>query len=134
MKLWIPAVTEQLKLTEDWEFPLFLERRNDALVARVDPTIGVVGYGRADESIGCCLPAGTILSISRHYIRSGRQSAWNSLTFIIKFTPGDKERPKYNKAATDPTPQKLKGARFWAKLSNVNEIVCEPIAEKDRVK
>lgn len=143
MNLWIPDIGDQIRLTEDWEFPLFRERRNDTMMTRVNPTIPPAGYSRCEESVGCCLPAGTVLKIDRVYIRSGAQKAWSSITFYVKFHPGDKDRPKYRKQiryATDrptnidPTPQKLKGGRFWAKLANVNEIVCEPIAEEDRLK
>lgn len=144
MNLWIPDTGDQLRLTEDWEFPLFQERRNDTMVTRVDPTIPPTGYNRSEQSIGCCLPAGTVLQINRVYIRCGKQKAWSSITFSVKFHPGDKERPKYVKqyvryatgdaTHVDPTPQKLKGGRFWAKLANVNEIVCEPIEEEDHIK
>jgi hypothetical protein len=151
MNLWIPDVGDQLRLVEDWFFPLFRERRNDGMITRVDPTFRPIGYRSSGESIGCCLPAGTVLQVDRVYIRSGAQRAWNSLTFYVKYHPGDKERPKYKKQSyvnydpwireedhrltnIDPTPQKLKGARFWAKLDSVNEIVCEPVTEKDRIK
>jgi len=142
MNLWIPDIGDQLRLTEDWEFPLFRERRNDTMMARVNPMIPPAPYSICEESIGCCLPAGTVLQVDRVYIRSGRQKAWSSITFYVKFHPGDKDRPKYKKqylycrdrpTNIDPTPQKLKGARFWAKLANVNEIVCEPIEEDDRI-
>lgn len=143
MKLWIPEVGDQFRLTEDWEFPLFRERRNDTMMARVSPMTRPAGYGNCAESVGCYLPAGTVLKVDRVYIRAGAQKAWSSLTFYVKFHPGDEDRPKYKKqyrysidepSHVDPTPQKLKGARFWAKLANVNEIVCEPIAEEDHVK
>lgn len=147
MNLWVPDVGDQFRLLEDWEFPLFREQRNDSLITRVNPPIGTSDYGRVDESIGCCLPAGTVLQVDRVYIRKGSANAWSSLTFIIKQAPGDKDKPKYKKQqrrwsysteqedrVTDPTPQKLKGARFWAKLPHVNEIVCEPIAEHERLK
>lgn len=144
MKLWIPDIGDQFRLTEDWEFPLFRERRNDTMVTRVNPAIAPVGYGRCEESIGCCLPAGTVLQVDRVYIRSGAQKAWSSITFFVKFHPGDEDRPKYvkqvryygrneDRPTVDPTPQKLEGARFWAKLAHVNEIECEPIAEEDRI-
>ena len=65
MNLYIPDIGDQFRLTEDWEFPLFRERRNDGLVTRVNPAIGPIGYGRCEESIGCCLPAGTVLQVDR---------------------------------------------------------------------
>lgn len=148
MNLWIPNIRDQFKLLEDWEFPLFLERRNDGLTTRIKPQIGTSTYHQSTQSIGCCLLIGTVLQVDRVYIRQGTSNAWNSITFYIKYAPDDKEKPKYIKQqqrrwtsssqqenpVTNPTPQKLKGARFWAKLMHVNEIVCEPIAEQDRVK
>jgi hypothetical protein len=63
--------------------------------------------------------------IDRVYIRKGRGNPWGSITFIVKRHPNDEGKPRK---------EKIKGARFWAKLAHVNEIVCEPIAEEDRVK
>ena len=139
MNLYIPDIGDQFRLTEDWEFPLFFEHRNNGLVTRVNPAIGPAGYGRCEESIGCCLPAGTVLQTDRIYIRSGSRKAWSSITFYIKYAPGDKEKSKYRKQPElttnmDITPQKLKGARFWAKLASVNEIEYEPIEEENRIK
>ena len=150
MKLWIPDIKDQLRLTENWEFPLFRERRNNSLTCRVNPRLEA-SYGRVEESIGCCLPKGTVLQVDRVYIRQGTSNAWSSVTFYIKHAPGDKDKPKFQKQTryygqpqpetssgyymnVDPAPQKLKGARFWAKLANVNEIECDPIADEDRVK
>jgi hypothetical protein len=138
MNLYIPDIGDQIRLTEDWEFPLFREHRNDSLITRIQPLVGNSGYGNSDESIGCCLPTGTVLQIDRVYIRKGSSNAWSSITFLIKQAPGDKEKPKFviqqqNSEITDPTPQKLKGARFWAKLAQVNEIEFEPIEEEDRI-
>lgn len=144
MNLWIPDIGDQLRLLEDWEFPLFRERRNDGLITRIQPTMGTSGYRDVKESIGCLLPAQTVLQVDRVYIRQGRSNAWSSITFYVKYAPGDEDKPKYKRQqwrygqtsepVTDPTPQKLKGARFWAKLPHVNEIVCEAIAEDERIK
>jgi len=147
MKLWIPKIKDQIRLTEDWEFPLFRERRNDSMTTRIKPTLGLaIGNQRVEESIGCCLLSGTVLQIDRVYIRSGSSSAWDSITFYVKFSPGDKDKPRhikqlqrwsrceYTPVVVDPEPQKLKGARFWAKLSSVNEVVCDIISEEDRIR
>lgn len=149
-QMWIPDIGYQFRLTEDWEFPLFLERRNDSLVGRLKPN---VLFGRNEnengESIGCAIPKGTVLQVDRVFIRQGSSNAWSSITFFIKYAPGDEDKPKpvkrpsyYSRAwdsestftNVDPTPQKLKGARFWAKLAFVNEIMFEPIPEDERVK
>jgi hypothetical protein len=120
MNLWIPDIGDQLCLTESWEFPLFLERRNNKLVQRVDPTVHMT-HGTVSESIGCQLPAGTVLQVDRVFIRQGQSRAYSSITFWIKLAPGDEEKQKS---------QRFKGARFWAKLMSVNEIVCDQLETK----
>jgi hypothetical protein len=51
------------------------------------------------------LPAGTELRVERVYIRLGSYAAYNSITFRV------------TKSNPDP---KLRGARFWAKLKDIN--------------
>lgn len=57
-------------------------------------------------------PKGSILKVSRIYIRNGQKN-FDSMTFFVKF-------PK------DFIPKKLSGRkRFWAKLENCNNIEFE---------
>lgn len=58
------------------------------------------------------LPVGTILTVDRIYIRKGAQD-FSSLSFWAQI-PMDKKR-----------------FRFWAKLSDVNEIECTVLDEKE---
>ena len=61
------------------------------------------------------MPARTILSFDRIYIRKGVE-AYDSVTFRI-----------HKKKGNCPNENFL-GTRFWAKLNDVNNIVCEVIA------
>ncbi len=66
------------------------------------------------------LPAGTVLSIDRIYIRKG-VGDFDSVTFFIKDCPDKSLAPK-----------KMKGkfvgsSRFWTKLHFANQIDCEII-------
>jgi hypothetical protein len=59
------------------------------------------------------LPAGTMLSFDRYYIRQGAE-AFDSVTFKIEKCPD----PKFNMSGKACR-------RFWARLQEVNEIDCE---------
>lgn len=63
------------------------------------------------------LPRGSKLSVSRIYIRCGgaERRAYNSVTFSLI---------KGRKKKGEPTPPH---GRFWAKLYDVNQIVCYPV-------
>lgn len=88
-------------------------------------------------------PKGTILRVDRIYIRKGK-SDWDSVTFCVAHAPGDENRAKasgkaYTWAGRDDASipeadkkkeQKLKGARFWVKLENVNDIVCKVVEDE----
>lgn len=112
MKLWIPKVSDRLRLTEEWEFPLFVEYRNRELAIKIDKTLSQYDrYVNGNESIGCCLPIGTVLRVDRVYIRSGSSSEYNSLTFRIEECPN----------------KEYKAKRFWAKLTDVNNIIYEVV-------
>lgn len=113
MRLYIPDIGDSIVLTEDWSFPLHDERRNDPLLAIVEPDFKERRFANwrlrnFDASYSCVLPAGTQLIIARVYIRNGA-SEYSSITFRVGECP--------NKA--------LRKKRFWAKLSDVNRINCE---------
>jgi len=114
IKFSIPPLGTKIRLAEAWKFPLYGEHRNDKLVRVLFP-------GKAPENewrykypvdvIGqAFLPPGTELAVARIYIRQGLKG-FDSVTFRI--TGGDK---------------KFKGCRFWAKLADVNRIVCDPVS------
>jgi hypothetical protein len=125
MQFYIPSIGDQIKLTEDWEFPLIAEYRQ-TLLERIKTAKGEEysrwrSWDEKDEQLLVTLEAGTVLRIDRIYIRKGK-SEWDSVTFVIKEAPGDKDRPADKKC-------KFKGARFWAKLEDVNEIEFEKVEE-----
>ena len=126
MRLYVPEIKDQLLLQEDWTFKFYPERRNVPLGIKLGlaekgphsyswPLWKVDGKfvsGRdfifidsEDFHYTVTLKAGTLLQVDRIYIRKGN-SDYSSLSFYIK-------NGEY------------KGARFWAKLKDVNEINFE---------
>lgn len=141
-RMYIPSIGDQIRLTKNWSFPLYFEHRNIGLLGRIKPGVSY-RYARTDTgSITATLEAGTVLRVARIYIRQGK-SDWDSVTFTVSLAPNDGNREKYKKTgvhvyyshqqetpspmATEP--MKFKGARFWAKLEDVNEIEFEPVDE-----
>lgn len=104
----IPPLGTQIVLAETWEFKLWYERRNDSLINKMNIDVTDIRYGRDLGYVS--LPKGTVLSVDRIYIRKGCED-YNSVTFRIK----ECVHKKYEKA------------RFWAKLNDVNKIICFPI-------
>jgi hypothetical protein len=108
VQLTVPTVGTKLTLTRGWSFTLRDERRNFKFIERLgllDPKNHLV-TGREQQFN---LPAGTILTVSRIYIRQGNGD-WDSITFSIK---------------RGACPDKKIHGRFWAKLGDVNRIMCE---------
>lgn len=119
MKLWIPSIGDELRLTADWTFPCFTPHGNHKFIAKMRPDT----EGRSCYSVAITLPEGTVLSVQRIYIRSGKKE-WDSITFSIKELPtSDNGR----KSATMKKTSKKAIGRFWAKLRDVNEIEYEPV-------
>lgn len=124
MNLYIPEIGTQLRLTDYWVFHLFDEYRNRSLFKTLGEFLGdlksvrVEGIYREEEVYLLPLPPGTILTVDRIYIRQGN-SAFSSISFRLKETPHPIIKLR------------KKGAiRFWAKLSDVNKIECEVLADK----
>lgn len=105
MRLFIPSVGAQLRLLTDWTFTLYGEYRNSTFAKNVGCQ-GECRYWHATPMSQITLPAGTVLSVARIYIRNGKKD-FDSITFTVKSCPE----------------KKYKG-RFWAKLDEVNEIEC----------
>ena len=112
MKLFIPEIGTKLTLTKRWTFNLHHEYRND--MAGVELGLADLGvHGTYSWKIGkwhanpgpdvVALPAKTVLTVNRIYIRQGAED-YSSITFWAKI-PGMKKK-----------------IRFWAKLSDVNNI------------
>jgi len=137
MNLFIPNCKTELILTEDWTFRLYFERRCDKLLEtsgimerhggskgyggwnwryHPDPD-GNRHYGRDLRHELFTIPKGSVLKVDRVYIRQGTTDTYDSLSFWLKNTTLlDPSDPKGKK--------KVKG-RFWAKLADVNKMVCE---------
>lgn len=132
----IPSIADQIRLTRAWEFPLHFEYRNEGLMSRIRPGLTISWHDKG--SIIATLEKGTILKVARIYIRQGK-SEWDSVTFTVVEAPKDGKRAKkskrkdrWNRESGDSGPQpeeKYKGARFWAKLDDVNNIYFEPVEE-----
>lgn len=112
MKLFIPAVGYRIKLTNDWTFALFAEHRNQTMFEYAGRSYknNWVGWGEPLKSVDVTVPAGTVLEIDRVYVRTANKTKsadedYDSVTF--KFADSKKK------------------VRFWAKLSDVNEIEYE---------
>ena len=118
----IPPLGTKIVLAEPWTFDLFVESRNDKLIDSLgfrikkpnakyswdrEWTIPEPAYGEPIPNI--TLPAGSKLTISRIYIRHGK-SAYDSVTFSLL------KSKTFNGHG-----------RFWAKLYDVNKIVCYPV-------
>lgn len=144
MKLFVPNCKTELILTEDWTFRLYFERRCDKLletsgIAAREKALFGREYGwqyepgpdptRPSWQRGALrhelftLPKGSVLRVSRVYIRQGTSDTYDSITFWLKDTSlVDPSDPKGKK--------KVKG-RFWAKLADVNKMECEVYLGKD---
>lgn len=119
-RLFIPPLGTKLKLTERWDFTLHNEYRNESL--RTALGIGNDdGYHskKRDPDVLIGLPAGTILTVDRIYIRKGCGD-FDSVTFWLD---GKKAIKDISKGVG------LKGKkRFWAKLQDVNTMLAEVIS------
>jgi hypothetical protein len=74
------------------------------------------------DKLEVTLPAGTILSVDRIYIRKGA-SDFSSITFYAK-SLGEIQR-QTSRWSRDQKPKKKKSLRFWAKLEDCNKINFE---------
>ena len=127
MKLYIPALKSEVKLTKDATVPIYHESRNFLFAKAAgitkatvphysNPTFGEIGFEThySDESkmkkTPVILPAGTVLIFDRYYIRNGADE-FDSVTFRI----GDCPNPK------------LRKKRFWLKLVDVNGLDVLPV-------
>ena len=92
MKLYIPAIGDCFRLTADWTFTVYNERRNWGF-------INVMMLPHKHE-LKHMLSAGTVLKVDRVYIR-GNHSDYDSITFRVVG---------------------VKNARFWVKRDDANNI------------
>lgn len=109
MRMFIPELRSKIRLTADWSFELFKEYRNTDLISAMN-------LDNRLESHKVSIPEGTVLTVDRIYIRQG-QTDFNSVTFRVFDSPDELLMCK-------PKP------RFWAKLSDVNQIEFEHYEEQ----
>jgi hypothetical protein len=119
MKLYVPEIGDRLKLTKDWEFKLYYERRNSPLLKHFGFEFTWTRDYNKNESV--ILPIGTILKVDRIYIRNGAQD-YSSISFYAEGIKGN--------GGLD----KPKNSRFWAKLLDCNniEFEIEKLVSKDK--
>jgi hypothetical protein len=107
--LYVPEIGDQLTLAQDWTFGLHYEYRNEKLWAALGLARPVHSlWGHPPVTAPVTIPAGTVLTVDRLYIRKGA-AAYSSLTFNI---------PKGRNPG-----HPLAGTRFWAKLADVNRLL-----------
>lgn len=136
MKLYVPEIGTVLQLEKDWEFTLYTERRNAALAKAAgfnyDLSDWIVRSNNGEESLRngwrkaksyydwqkeMTLPAGTILTLDRIYIRKG-VSEFSSLSFNLTRKSVNPDYSDFAKNIYTMTGR----CRFWAKLNDVNKI------------
>jgi len=123
VKLYIPEIGDQLRLTADWTFGLYNEHRNETLMEKISDTRKSSAWGNDYAPIPCTIPSGAVLKVDRIYIRKGI-SEYSSVSFLWV---GERTEPKVEhwNATTIKTPRKP--VRFWAKLVDVNNIEFEKV-------
>jgi len=105
-RIQIPDVGDKIQLAKDWKFKLFHEYRNDDLwKIQTGEEYNWKAYGEI-KFVDFVIPAQTVLTIDRVYIRKGLKN-FSSVSFIIGAGCPNKEIEK---------------KRFWAKLEDVNTI------------
>ena len=112
-QMYIPPLKSQITLAQDWSFTVYPEERNKSLYAaynkKLEPVIGSYPIRYNIPSFIATLPADTVLTIDRIFIRKGAED-FDSITFIIESSPNPDFRPK-------------KKVRFWVKLDDANNIL-----------
>lgn len=106
----LPEIGTKLRLSEDWEFDLYPERRNDKFFPQIGLNISVWGPRR--EPYRVKVLRDSMLTVDRIYIRKGAKD-YSSVTFYIR----KGAKVEYNGGLYI-----MKGARFWAKLHDVNTL------------
>jgi hypothetical protein len=105
-RLFIPQIGNELKLTANWDCKVFNEYRNSKIFDGLN--IDVSGEDRRNTNIDITFPKGTVLKVSRLYVRAPA-SSYDSITFNIVSCPI----------------KALNKARFWVKLMDANKIEFE---------
>lgn len=99
MKITIPRMGDMLVLQKDWSFPVMHEDRNKSIIIHQGQALIPVRYeynqyyrpiyGYTNHS----LPAGTVMSVDRYYIRKGA-GEFDSITFYVHTLNGQQLKKK----------------------------------------
>lgn len=121
INLCIPKLGTKIQLAQNWTFRLYHESRNKTALKSIGALLKddwSYFYNNKDKFETVTLVAGTVLNVSRIYIRQGPgYEAFNSVTFTVKKKQGKTSEGK------------MFSGRFWAKLPEVNKIVCYPMGD-----
>ena len=118
LQFYVPEISTMLRLEGDWTFRLYCERRNHGFYSKLPGVFpGTEKWSWHSVNHGAerdvTIKAGALMSVSRVYIRQGGLE-YSSLTFNLR---------KGAEVDVDGKVTVLKGgARFWAKLSDVNKM------------
>jgi hypothetical protein len=117
--LFVPDIGTKLKLSIPWQFDLYYERRNDAvleLVTGYKQRYGFADYGKSAGVV--TVQPNAILIVDRVYIRQGSGfEDFSSLSFRME--KGAEIEYNGNTWTTE------RNMRFWAKLRQVNTMLAE---------
>ena len=139
MKLFIPPLKTELKLTSAWTFDLYPERRNRTLfdlmgISYTDPwrwrdQQGIsLHFGTLPPPVSVTLPRGSVLIVDRIYIRQNNEE-FDSISFMLKSMPN---ATKIAKNMPGKSAKTL--GRFWAKLDDCNGINVQVLTGEESPK
>ena len=121
--MYIPEISDEIRLIADWTFALYNESRNSTLMEKMGDPRNVTGsWNDTFGTIPCTIPAGAVLKIDRIYIRKGSKE-FSSITFLWKGESLPATIETYSDGSTGKVPRLP--IRFWAKLKDVNNIEFE---------
>lgn len=119
MRFLVPDIGTRIRLKEDWTFLLHREGRNVGMIMDIRVRYPWEKNEKGNDVYSVALKAGTILKVDRIYIRKGVKD-YSSITFNV-----EKGHNSVICHANGEHVFSKKGARFWAKLSDVNNMVVE---------
>lgn len=114
MKLFIPQIGTEIKLSQPWAFDVHHEYRNHSLLQYLYPADRLITW---DDSVKTpfTLPEGSVLKIYRIYVRRGK-AEFSSITFTLSECPDPSLAPKKKGG------YRSKAVSFWVKLEDANRI------------
>lgn len=120
MRVFVPRVGTILRLSQEWSFEVFADRRNSAAALALGRTEESIRHIRGDTSLGrLILPANTVVVVDRVYVRqainsTARPSEYDSITFRVR---------------AGGIPELSARKRFFARIEDVNMMDVEILTE-----